>query len=465
MDILARRIPVGKLCPTRDLQVDAVPAHESPPIASSIPGPGAPELRSKCGSVEFNTMEPTRPAVLFLNRSYWPDVEATGQLLTALCEKLSGPWDVRVLAGQPNAVSASSNQEMDDWKSQSVRHGVQIHRVPHLTLPKRRMIFKALNYSSFLRASRRVLRTIDAPDVVVFETDPFLLPFEARRLQRRTGCRMVGYLQDIYPDVAVALNKIPNNWAVRRLRKAMFSVYQHCDRMVVLSHDMKLLLVDGGVDPERIDIVPNWADTSSVVPIDSENQFRCRHELDDRFLVMYSGNLGLTQRLEQFVEAARLLSDDAQICFAFVGQGSQRTPLENLVTQLRLTNVRFFDYQPQEQLADSLSAADLHLVPLTRELSQCLMPSKLYGILAAGRPFLTNAVPESELHQLTVSHHVGVVVRPNSPAAIADAIRAAKANPELRQQMRLNARRLAVSEFTLEHSVSKFAAVLKKALN
>ena len=437
----------------------------SKPFNSATGGVASLNHRLPGGTTELNIMEPTRPAVLFLNRSYWPDVEATGQLLTALCEKLAGSWDVRVLAGQPNAVSARSNQDINDWKSQSVRHGVQIHRVPHLTLPKRRMIFKALNYSSFLRASRRVLRTIEAPDVVVFETDPFLLPFEARRLQRRTGCRMVGYLQDIYPDVAVALKKIPNNWAVRRMRKAMFSVYQQCDRMVVLSHDMKLLLVEGGVGPDRIDVVPNWADTSCVVPIDSENQFRRRHALDDRFLVMYSGNLGLTQRLEQFVEAARLLSDDAQICFAFVGQGSQRTPLENLVTQLGLTNVRFFDYQPQEELADSLSAADLHLVPLTRELSQCLMPSKLYGILAAGRPYLTNAVPESELHQLTVSHNVGVVVRPNSPAAIADAIREARASPESLRQMRQNARRLAVSEYTLEHSVKKFATVLERALN
>ena len=409
-------------------------------------------------------MEPSRPAVLFLNRSYWPDVEATGQLLTALCEKLAESWNVRVLAGQPNAVSVRSNREIGDWKSQTVRHGVQIHRVRHLTLPKRKMIYKALNYSSFLRASRRVLKTIDAPDVVVFETDPFLLPFEARRLQRRTGCRMVGYLQDIYPDVAVALNKIPNNWAVRRLRKSLFSVYQQCDRMVVLSQDMKHLLVEGGVHPDRIDIVPNWADTGCVVPINSENQFRRRHGLDDRFLVMYSGNLGLTQRLEQFVEAARLLSDDAQICFAFVGQGSQRTPLEQLVARLRLTNVRFFDYQPQEELADSLSAADLHLVPLTRELSQCLMPSKLYGILAAGRPFLTNAVPESELHQLTVSNHIGLVVRPNCPAAIADAIREAKANPDSLQQMRQNARQLAESKFSLEHSVRKFEAVLEMAL-
>ncbi len=401
---------------------------------------------------------------MFLNRSYWPDVEATGQLLTALCENLADSWDVRVLAGQPNAVSASSNERIEDWRSLSVRNGVQIHRVRHLALPKQRMILKALNYSSFLRASRLVLRTAEAPDVVVFETDPFLLPFEARRLQQRTGCRMIGYLQDIYPDVAVALKKIPNNWVVKRLRRALFSVYKQCDRMVVLSDDMRQLLVDGGVHQEKIDVVPNWADTRSITPIDGVNQFRSRNGLENRFLVMYSGNLGLTQRLDQFVEAAGLLADDTQIVFAFVGRGSLRTALENQVMRSGLRNVRFFDYQPQEELADSLGAADLHLVPLTRELSRCLMPSKLYGILAAGRPFLTNAVPESELHRLTVLHDVGSVVSPDSPNAIADAIRRMKAEPDTMCRMRVNARRLAESQYTLKHSVQKFETVLERAV-
>ena len=326
------------------------------------------------------------------------------------------------------------------------------------------MVFKGLNYLSFVRSTRRLLKSVETPSVVVFETDPFLLPFEALRLQKRTGCRMVGYLQDIYPDVAVALKKVPNNWAIRRLRESLFSVYRRCDRMVVLSEDMKQLLVSGGVASDRIDLVPNWADPETVYPVLSENVFRQRHELEDRFVVMYSGNLGLTQRLEEFVEAAELLSNDPQIVFAFVGQGSQKSPLEALVRQKKLLNVRFFDYQPKSELAHSLSAADLHLVPLTRELSQCLMPSKLYGILAAGRPYLTNAVPESELHHITVNHDVGITVAPGSVTAIADAIRRVKSDPGHLKRMSENARQLAVTRFTREESVEKFRNVLKNVI-
>lgn len=404
-----------------------------------------------------------KPEILFLNRSYWPDVEATGQLLTELCEGLSEAFDVQVLAGRPNAVRAAADCD-DAWETVNRRNGVRILRANHWQLPKRFMAMKALNYLSFVRGVRRDLRVARRPDVVIFETDPFLLPFEAARLQRRTGCRMIGYLQDIYPDVAVALGKVPNNWPIRKLRESLFAVYQTCDYMVVLSEDMKSLLTEGGVDPAKIAIVPNWCDTQSVLPVE-RNLFRERHDLTNHFVVMYSGNLGLTQRLEEFVAAAELLTDQKQIVMAFVGQGSQRPLLEDLVRRRQLHNVRFFDYQPKSELAHSLSAADLHLVPLTRELSQCLMPSKLYGILAAGRPYLTNAVPESELHSLTRQHQVGLTVEPGSVEAIASVIRDAAANPDRLRMLGQNGRRLALTEFTQEKSIEKFQRVLESVLN
>lgn len=402
-----------------------------------------------------------RPRVLFLNRSYWPDVEATGQLLTELCESLHLSFDVSVVAGQPNQVR-DTNAGVT-WQSEPVRNGITIHRISHSQFAKSRMLLKAVNYISFVRATRRFLRSCETPDVVVFETDPFLLPFEAQRLQKRTGCRMVGYLQDIYPDVAVALGKVPNNWMIRRLRKSLFSIYRSCDRMVVLSEDMKRLLISGGVDGARVDVVPNWADPEVVRPLE-RSRFRVNYGLEDKFVVMYSGNLGLTQRLEEFLLAAELLHDLPHVVFAFVGQGSQRESLVEMVRRLNLTNVRFFDYQPKTELAQSLNAADLHLVPLTRELSQCLMPSKLYGILAAGRPYLTNAPADSELAMLTLKHQVGITVEPGSPKAIADGIRMAANDAAGIRDMGRNARKLALSEFTREKSAEKFRDVLKTAL-
>lgn len=398
----------------------------------------------------------SKPRILFLNRSYWPDTEATGQLLTALCEGLSESFDVHVLVGQPNVSSTDT-----DWRATTTRNGVTIHRVQHSTFSKRSLVLKALNFVSFANASRRQIRHLPKPDVVVFETDPFLLPFVADRFQKHSNCRMVGYLQDIYPDVAVALKKIGNNWAVRLLRRKLFDVYTRCDRMIVLSSDMKQLLLESKVSEDGIRIIPNWADTTKIAPIDpAVNEFRRNFGLQGKFVAMYSGNLGLTQRLEDFVAAAAILQDDPDIQFVFVGQGARRADLEKQVETLGLNNVLFCDYQPLEKLSHSLSAADLHLIPLTAELSRCLMPSKLYGILAAGRPYLTNAPQESELFRITKEESVGLTVEAGSSQAIADVIRSAKQDQTRLQAMGQASRRLAERRFTRTHAVEAFSQLL-----
>ena len=406
--------------------------------------------------------EGSNPSVLFLNRSYWPDVEATGQLLTTLCEGLTNDFQVSVLAGQPNAIV--DELEVEDWKSTVVRNDVGINRVQHTSFPKQNLLGKALNFLSFARAARSALRNNTPPDVVIFETDPFLLAFEADRLKKRTNCRMVGYLQDIYPDVAVALKKVGNNWPVRRLRKSLFDIYRRCDRMIVLSQDMADLLTDSGVASNRISIVPNWADTERIVPSNGVNRFREQQQLDERFVAMYSGNLGLTQRLEEFVAAAELLKERSDILFCFVGRGSQETALRQLVDKRRLTNVKFIDYQPQSELTHSLTAANIHLVPLTKLLSRCLMPSKLYGILAAGRHYLTNAPSGSELHTISTRHEVGLTVEPESVQAIADRILWAADHPAELEIMGKNARKLAESEYTKHRSIARFREVLQQVL-
>jgi colanic acid biosynthesis glycosyl transferase WcaI len=397
----------------------------------------------------------SKPRVLFLNRSYWPDSEATGQLLTALCEGLADQFDVHVLAGQPNA-NASGNE----WANVSTRNRVTIHRVKHTTFPKSNMALKAVNFLSFIRACRRQVLSLPTPDIVVFETDPFLLPFVADKLQRGTGCRMIGYLQDIYPDVAVALKKVSNSWLIRRLRKKMFSIYHRCDAIVVLSDDMKSVLLNDGIAEQKVRIVPNWADTDSIHPVDLDNKFIEEHGLQNKFVAMYSGNLGLTQRLEEFVEAAEHLKGEPEIQFVFVGQGARRKNLEEQVSSLGLTNVMFLDYQPLDQLSHSLSAADLHLVPLTQELAHCLMPSKLYGILAVGRPYLTNAPETSELHRITVKEQVGIAVEAGDSKKIAAAISKALRDRESLAAMGCRGRRLAEQLYTKTRAIGAFSKLL-----
>jgi glycosyltransferase involved in cell wall biosynthesis len=296
--------------------------------------------------------------------------------------------------------------------------------------------------------------------MIVAETDPPLLCLVAAVLRWWHRARLVAYLQDIYPDIAVALGKIPDCLPVRWLRRLMFAVYRRADRVVVLSRDMKQLLVDSGVPTDRVVCIPNWIDTNLVIPQREPNAFRIRHDLDGQFVVMYSGNLGLCQRLEDVPKAARQLLDRPDILFLLVGAGALKPRLETLARQWHLCNVRFLPYQPKEELSESLSAADLHLVPLDPRVTSCLMPSKLYGVLASGSPLLAVAREDCELAELTRRKGAGLVVPPGEPDALADAIRWSADHRDELQDMGIAARKLAEQEYDRTLAVAKFAALL-----
>lgn len=383
--------------------------------------------------------------VLLLNRSYWPDAEATGQLLTELCEDLAEGLDVSVICGQPN--HNPDNAPFRRWGKQ-VRNQVTIRRVPHTMFHKRwRRRWRALNMLTFMFWATVAALLTRRPDVVVVETDPPLLCLLGRFLQRWRGCRLVVYVQDIYPDVAQAIGQLPHWFPYQMVRRIFYQIYRHADLVVVLSQDMQRFLVESGVPPERIAVVPNWVDTRAVYPVKFANSFRREQGLNDRFVVMYSGNMGLSQNLMQLLDAADLLRDRGDIVFALIGDGASREDLEQRAAELNLRNVRFFDYQPKDLLSQSLSAADVHVVLLEPALSALLMPSKIYGVLASGTPAIVLADPNSELARLIEGEDVGLVVRPGDAQRLASQICFCAENTSLMRKLGIRARALAIERF------------------
>ena len=353
---------------------------------------------------------------LFINRSYYPDVEATGQLLTELCEDLSSDVDVTVICGRPVKVT-------DDTPAPTgvnIYNGVTIRRVWHTQFPKTSFVGRIINMLSFTVMATWSAFTAPRPDTVITETDPpflCLLGFALKKIRR---VRLVCYLQDIYPDIAVALGKLPEGWISGLLRRAFFGVYRRADQVVVLSRDMQDLMIERGVDPTKVAVIPNWVDTDLIYPVKENNAFRHRHDLEDKFVVMYSGNMGLSQNLMQILDVAELLQHRDDIVFAFVGDGADRANLERSATQRDLQNVRFFDYQPKSELAISLSAADLHLVVLRPEIQQLLMPSKIYGVLASGTPALVIGDSHSDLAEMVVGNKLGHAISGYDTSSVAD---------------------------------------------
>jgi len=402
-----------------------------------------------------------RPRVLFLNRSYWPDAEATGQLLTELCEDLAAEFNMTVVAGQPNQNPGKVKFRRRGWQR---RNGVRILRVWNSRFPKRFLPGRAVNLLSYLAGAALAALGVQRPDVVVVETDPPLLCLLGALLRRCYGAKLVVYLQDIYPDIAIALGKLPDGRIAQRLRKLMFGIYRRADRVVVLSRDMEQLLIRSGVAQQKISCIPNWVDTAHIVPQKKQNAFRAEHALDGELVIMYSGNMGLCQRLDDVLAAADRLRDRDDVLFVLIGDGASRASLEQTARRLALPNVRFLPYQPRQRLAESLSAADLHVIPLDPRITSCLMPSKLYPVLASGSPLLAVAPDDCELAELTRQHDIGTVIPPNEPEVLADRIRQIADHPWDLEEMGRRARRVAEDRYDRRRMTGRFGKMLARLL-
>lgn len=377
-------------------------------------------------------MSKSKRRIVFLNRSYWPDIEATGQLLTDLCAGLASDFDVHVICGQPNCPESGASYVKSGIQQ---RDGVTVHRLTHHQFHKRNPFGRILNLVSFYASTRSYLRKKDlSPDIVVSETDPFLLPLAGASYARRTGAAHCVYLQDVYPDIAEAVGKVRVPLLASFLRKRLRNAYKKASRVVVLGRCMRRRLMEPkwGLNREKIEIIPNWADCDSIVPVShDENSFRKKMNLGDSFVVMHSGNMGLTQRLEVLLSAAEHPNWPERAKLLIVGNGASRDMLLEHAKTLNVPagRVEFADYQPRNALAESLSAADLHVVSMHENITGCLCPSKLYGVMASGRSILAIADRRTDLCQTVIERDLGWCADPGDVQGIADAV--AKAYGEL----------------------------------
>ncbi len=398
--------------------------------------------------------------LLFLNRSYYPDVEATGQLLAELCADLAQQHRVAVVCGQPNFVAASGT----GWFQHETHQQVRIIRVGNARFTKQSLLGRIVGLSSYLALAAWAAFHHERPDVIIAETDPPLLGALGALLKSWHHCRLVYYLQDLYPEVGLATGRLKPGPLTMFLRWVTQFGLRHADRVVVLGEDMRERVVRRGIDPKKIVIVPNWVDTRHVRPLSAVSPLRQAWQLDGRFVVMYSGNLGLSQGLEQVLHAAQELSEEP-VSFVFVGEGAAKAGLQARTVALALGNVLFLPYQPKDQLSESLGAADLHLIPLRRGLAGCIVPSKLYGILAAGKPYLAAVDADSEVARVTRIGGTGLLIEPESAVQLVEALRWCLAHrPEL-AAMGARGRCVAEQQFDRRVATARFAAVIEEAVS
>jgi putative colanic acid biosynthesis glycosyltransferase WcaI len=359
-----------------------------------------------------------RPRLLVLNQYYWPGVEATAYLLHDLCRQLASEFDVSVVTGMVGDADAHRGRRMQD--------GVEILRVGSTSFDRRRLGLRALNYLTYVALALREGLGAERPDLVLCMTDPPVIADVALAVAKRFRVPLVVISQDVFPEIAVELRRLENPALVAALRMMIRFYLKRADRVVAIGETMRERLEAKGAPHERIRVIPNWVDTDAIHPSPRANDWSREQALEDRFVVMHSGNVGHAQNLDSLVRSATFLRDLDDVVIAIIGYGARQTELARLARILDVGSVRFLPYQPRELLSLSLSAADVHVVGLARGLSGYVVPSRLYGILAAGRPVIVAAESSSETAKLVERVGCGIVVPPGKPLVLAAAIRAAR---------------------------------------
>ena len=324
--------------------------------------------------------------ILLLNQCFYPDVVSTAQHLTDLATALrSRGHEVTVIASDRGYDNPSIRFKHDEqW------NGIEIIRIPSLSLGKNSKWRRVLSFGSFVVICSLRLLTLRRFDLVIALTSPPLISFLAALFVKLKGGKFCFWVMDLNPDEAIAAGWLDEKSATTRLLQRMLNYsFKVATRTIVLDRFMKQRVIAKGVEPGRVTIVPPWSHDDQVGYSEvGREEFRKQHGLTEKFVVMYSGNHSPCHPLDTLLEAACTLEARTEIEFCFVGGGSEQAKVREFAAQHGLDNVKCLPYQPLHELSNSLSAADLHVVVIGEKFVGIVHPCKIYNILSVGAPTL-----------------------------------------------------------------------------
>ena len=356
--------------------------------------------------------------ILVLNQYFHPDASATSQLLTQLVEDLAEDHDITVVSGRP-----SYNRQSAGRTGLQRLSTVVVRRVWSTTFSRRSMLGRLVNYLTFLVASLFPALASPRPDVIMVWTDPPPIAAVGALVSRLRRAPLVFVCQDIVPESVVAAGELGNPLLTAALRRARDAAIRRAVVVGSIGEDMTRRLASLGVPESKICLLRNWADGSNVHPTSASDTFRSEHNWTDRFVIMHSGNMGMAAELDTLLDAVPLLTDLSDLKVALVGDGINKRRLEDRVEREHIEAVEFLPLQASESLSASLGSADVHLVTHRIGMEGYQVPSKLYGILAAGKACIALVQRDCDVARAVEEAGCGIVVAPGDAIALAAAIR------------------------------------------
>jgi colanic acid biosynthesis glycosyl transferase WcaI len=353
--------------------------------------------------------------LLIYSIQYAPEFTSNAIVITGLAQQLAARGHaVTVLAGTPHyqlpRVPAGYR-----WRPfrREIREGVKV--VWCWAFPKSdAKIAKLLNYVSFTLSSLIAGLFIKRPEAVMVVSPPFWLGFNALILRALRRCAVIYNAQDLFPDAYLASQEVRPGRLTRVMSRLMTRIYRSCDRITVITESFKEAIAARGIDPAKVVTIPNFVDTTVVTPLPRANSFRRRHALDDRYVVMYAGNIGYTHGTELLVEAAAKLAAIPDLLFLVVGGGSKQADLARHARERGLANMQFLPTQPREFLPEMLAAADVFVLTSKPGVGKTSFPGRIYNFLLAARPVVASVDENSDLAGVLRGGGAGIVTAPGN---------------------------------------------------
>jgi colanic acid biosynthesis glycosyl transferase WcaI len=402
----------------------------------------------------------SRSKVLFVNRYFYPDQSATSQLLFDLSVGLANAgFNVHVICSRQRYDQPKANLQGRDSVA-----GVTIHRLWTTRFGRGNLLGRMIDYATFyLSCGWMLLHSLRRGDIVVAKTDPPLISIVCMVASRLKHAHLINWLQDIFPEVATRLgaSRLPG-WLDSRLRALRNASLRSAHMNVVLGSRMQDFVVHAGIPKAQTVVIENWADEAGDARRVEESELRSRLGLTGKFVVGYSGNLGRAHEFQTLLEAASLLSEQRDVTFLMIGGGVGMTMLRAAAASRDMSNFHFLPYQSRESLPDSLAAADVHLVSLRPQLEGLIVPSKFYGILAAGRPVLFVGARDGELARVIDAANIGRVVEIGNGAELAGSIVQLKLDPVRREACGAASRRYYHDHYTAQRALSRWIDILEQ---
>lgn len=397
--------------------------------------------------------------ILIYSYNYYPEPIGIAPLMTELAEGLAKRGhQVRVVTAMPNYPERQIYEAYrGKWYFTEYKNGVKIQRSYVWIRPQPKLLDRVLLDASFVVTSFIPALFGWRPDVILSTSPSLPVCVPASLLGWLRACPVVLNLQDILPEAAIHVGLLKNKWLIKVFSLLEKFAYRSATRISVIADGFVENLLSKGVSSEKIEQIPNWVDVNFIRPLPKEdNKFRTAHNLNGKFVLLYSGNIALTQGLETVIQAAAKLRDVSEIAFVIAGEAKGLERLQKYCTDCGADNVLLLPFQPREHLPEMLAAADVGLVVQKKNVISFNMPSKIQVLLASGRALIASVPDNGTAAKAVRQSGGGVVVPPEDPQALATAILDLYKHPEKTKTLGYNSRKYAMEQYAFEQALNQY---------